>query len=64
MTWHILTIIFGALLLLICFNPVLLGHFNSIVLLGKTIYLSFIFAALVFIFAFMSLESYRRLRNK
>jgi|GEM_PF-2965424 len=64
MSWHILTVVFGALLLLICFNPALLGDFNSIVLLGRTIYLTFILAALVVIFASMSLESYRRLTKK
>ena len=64
MLWHILTIVFGTLLFIISFFPSLYSDFYNLVLFDHVLYLSIIFAALVVIFAFMSLTSYRKLLKK
>lgn len=64
MLWHILTIIFGVLIILLGFFPTLYGDFYELILYEQVVYLFIIFASLAVISAFLALGSYRKTLKK
>ncbi len=64
MLWHVLTIIFTVLIVLLGFSPTLYSDFYELILYEKVVYLFIIFASLAVISAFLALGSYRKILKK
>jgi hypothetical protein len=64
MFWHILTIIFTGLIILLGFSPSLYKDFYELILYEQVVYLFIIFAAVAIMSASLALGSYRKLLKK